>query len=127
MSTGQHRPPSVLLVEPQFVLRRTLCAVAADLGLAQVTEAFSIESAQSKLKSMTFDALILGCVEDPALAPWMRLIRSGQAPCPKAIRIVVLSTPACTLSREDFVGMGADVVLQKPFKVGEVFEAAAPP
>lgn len=127
MSTVQRRPPSVLLVEPQFVLRRTLCAVAADLGLAQVTEAFSIESAQSKLKSTTFDALILGCVEDPALAPWMRLIRSGQAPCPKAIRIVVLSTPACTLSREDFVGMGADVVLQKPFKVGEVFEAAAPP
>lgn len=126
MSTAQRRPLSVLLVEPQFVLRRTLCAVAADLGLAQVTEAFSIESAQARLKSSTFDALVLGCVEDAALAPWLRQIRSGESPCPKDIRIVVLSTPASALSTTELIDMGADVVLQKPFKIGAVFEAAAP-
>lgn len=126
MSTVQRQMPSVLLVEPQFVLRRTLCAVAAELGLARVTEVVSIESAQLRVKSATFDALILGCVDDPALAPWIRLIRNGGSPCPSDIRIVVLSTPACVLSTAALIDIGADVALQKPYKIGAVFEAAAP-
>lgn len=114
----------MLLVEPQFVLRRTLCSVGTELGLAEVTEALSIEAAQAKLKAESFEALILGGIETTALTHLVTQIRSGQAGCPADIRIIVMQSPALSVSREALEQIGTDVFIERPFKVGQVFSAA---
>ncbi|MCX2863613.1 hypothetical protein OOZ63_17415 [Paucibacter sp. PLA-PC-4] len=124
MTSQQMRLPQVLLVEPQFVLRRTLGSVGAELRLAEVTEALSVEAAQAKLNAASFDALILGGIETTTLTEFVTQIRSGQAGCPADIRIVVMQSPAMSATRETLEQIGADVVIERPFKVGQVFSAA---
>ena len=124
MTSQQTKLPQVLLVEPQFVLRRTLCSVGAELGLAAVTEALSIEAAQAKLKVGSFDALILGGIETKAILQLVTQIRSGQAGCPSDIRIIVTQGPAMSVTREALEQIGIDVFIERPFKVGQVFSAA---
>ena len=124
MTSQQTKLPQVLLVEPQFVLRRTLCSVGAELGLAAVTEALSIEAAQAKLKVGSFDALILGGIETKAILQLVTQIRSGQAGCRADIRIIVTQSPAMSVTREGLEQIGIDVFIERPFKVGQVFSAA---
>jgi len=124
MTSQQIGLPQVLLLEPQFVLRRTLCSVGAELGLAAVTEALSIEAAQAKLRTAEFDALILGGIETMALAQLVKQIRSGQAGCRADIRIVVMQSPAMSVTTQALRQIGVDAVIERPFKVGQVFSVA---
>lgn len=124
MTLQQTRLPQVLLVEPQFVLRRTLCSVGTELGLAEVTEALSMDAAQTKLKLGTFDALILGGIEASVLTLLVTQIRSGQASCPADTRIVVMLSPGASVTREALEHMGVDAVVEPPFRVGKIFSVA---
>lgn len=124
MTSPQMGLPQVLLVEPQFVLRRTLCSVGAELGLAEVTEVLSIEAAQAKLKVSNFDALILGGVETSALAELVTQVRSGQAGCRADTRIVVMLSPSISFTSEALEQIGVDVVVERPFRVSQVFSFA---
>lgn len=51
--------PRVLLVEPQFVLRRTLAAVARDMQLADVQEAASFGAAERLAGLQRYDVVVL--------------------------------------------------------------------
>lgn len=124
MTSQQTELPQVLLVEPQFVLRRTLCSVSAELGLAAVTEALSIEAAPAKLKVAIFDALILGGIETSALTQLVAQIRNGQAGCLVNIPIVVMLSPSISITKEALEKIGVDVVIERPFRVGQVFSVA---
>lgn len=122
MTSQETGLPQVLLVEPQFVLRRTLCSVGAELGLAAVTEALNIEAARAKLKVASFDALILGGIETSALTQLVTQIRNGQAGCRADTRIgVMLSPSTISVTREALEQIGVDVVIERPFRVGQVF------
>lgn len=123
MTSQQTKLPQVLLVEPQFVLRRTLCSVSAELGLAAVTEALSVEAALAKLKVASFDALILGGIETSALTQLVTQVRDGRAGCLVNIRIVVMRSPSTAVTKEVLEQIGVDAVIERPFRVGQVFSA----
>ena len=127
MTSPKTRLPRVLLVEPQFVLRRTICSVGAELSLANVTEALNIESAHEKLKVSHFDALILGGIETPALAQLVTRIRSGQAGCRADLHIVATMSPSASVTSEALEQVGVDAVITRPFKVGQIFSVALKP
>ena len=124
MTSPKTRLPQVLLVEPQFVLRRTLCSVGAELGLAEVTDALNIEAAQAKLKVSNYDALILGGIETSALVQLVTQIRSGQAGCRADLRIVATMSPSISVTSEAMEQIGVDAVIARPFKVGQIFSVA---
>lgn len=123
MTSQQTKLPQVLLVEPQFVLRRTLCSVSAELGLAAVTEALSVEAALAKLKVSSFDAMILGGIETSALTQLVTQVRDGRGGCLVNIRIVVMLSPSISVTKEALEQIGVDAVIERPFRVGQVFSA----
>ena len=82
--------PRVLLVEPQFVLRRTLAAVARDLGLADVDEAATLGAAERAAQARPYDVIVLSSEAAPDAADALaRLVAAAHA-----TRAVLLLAPA---------------------------------
>ena len=57
--------PRILLVEPQFVLRRTMVMVARDLGMVDFHEASSVGRARALLATGAYEGLVLDLQEGP--------------------------------------------------------------
>ena len=57
----------LLLVEPQFVLRRTVSTMAREMGLADVVEATGVAGAERLLYEQRFDALLVALDDDLSL------------------------------------------------------------
>ena len=69
-------PIELLLVEPQFLLRRTVAAVARDMQLANPKEITTIEQAESLVSFQAFDALFLSLDEEAAALELMARVRN---------------------------------------------------
>ncbi|HZY19944.1 MAG TPA: response regulator [Ramlibacter sp.] len=107
--------PRVLLVEPQFVLRRTFAAAARDLGLAEVHEAANLGAAERLAALQSYAAVVLSQEAAPAAAPGalQQLADTAQA----ARRILLLAPGEAA---PDGV-----TVLRKPVKVKDLLGALA--
>jgi len=57
--------PRVLVVEPHFVLRRTIVLAAARLGVTQIQEAASVAVAQRMQQGHTYDTIVLALDAGP--------------------------------------------------------------
>ncbi len=85
---------SMLVVEPDGVVRSTVASVVRELGLAQVHQAASVPLGTHWLTEYPVDALVLSLADaNPALDLLARL-RAGEFPSKADIPVVVLA-PAC--------------------------------
>jgi len=118
-------PPRILLVEPQFVLRRTLVAVGRDLGVVEFHEAASLERARMLLDVEAFHGLVLDFQDsDRALILLDELRKGGFASAPDA-HVVVLAAALRPDEERRLQGVGVSMVLQRPFKIGQLLECLA--
>ena len=118
-------PIELLLVEPQFLLRRTVAAVARDMRLANPKELTSIEQAESLLAFKTFDALFLSMDEEAAALELMSRVRSGDTKCAADIPIAVTAATCSAPMALRLKQLDVRRLVLRPFKVKGVLDAIA--
>ena len=76
-ANGRGDRPVLLLLEPYFVMRHTVAAVARELGLADIVEATSLDGARQQLARRPFDACMLSVAPDRRELELIQQLRSG--------------------------------------------------
>jgi hypothetical protein len=116
-------PISLLLVEPQFLLRRTVAAAARDMRLANPQEITTIEAAARLLASRSFDALFLSLDEEGPALELLASVRKGETQCDAAIPIAVTAAACNTDLALRLKTLEVRRLLLRPFKVKGVLDA----
>ena len=116
-------PIDLLLVEPQFLLRRTVAAVARDMRLANPQEVTSIEAASRLVAIQAFDALFLSLDDEAAALELMSRVRNGDTLCAAAIPIAVTAAACDTSLALRLKHLDVRRLLLRPFKVKGVLDA----
>ena len=114
---GGAATPTLLLLEPCFVLRRTVASVVQSLQLARISEAPSLSLAHGMAANQRFDAFVLALGEQREELTLLRQLRAGHtlsAPsAPVAVMIETCDAELVLALRE----LGVMRVMLKPFKV----------
>jgi hypothetical protein len=118
-------PIKLLLVEPQFLLRRTVAAVARDMRLADPKEVTTIEHAESLVSLHAYDALFLSMDEENAALELMRRVRDGGSKCAAGIPIAVTAAACDTPLALRLKHLEVRRLILRPFKVKGVLDAIA--
>lgn len=125
MNFATHPAASLLLVEPQSLMRRTVAAVARELGLAEIHEASSVEAAARMMAAQRYDALVIDLDAEGAAIELMSRLRSGDSQCEKGIPIAVMAGSCDTHMALRLKQLEVRRVLLKPFKVKGVLDSVA--
>ena len=115
--------PRILLVEPQFVLRRTMVMVARDLGMVDFHEASSVGRARALLGTGAYEGLVLDLQEGPQALELLGELRQGRFATPRDARVVVLAGGGSPVNAERLQGLDVDRVLGKPVRISELLDA----
>jgi hypothetical protein len=118
-------PIELLLVEPQFLLRRTVAAVARELRLAHPKELTTIEQAATLVSLQAFDALFLSLDEEAAALALMERVRHGETRCAASIPIAVTAAACGTQLALRLKQLEVRRLVLRPFKVKGVLDAIA--
>ena len=118
-------PIELLLVEPQFLLRRTVAAVARDMRLANPKEITTIEQAAALVAFQAYDALFLSLDEEEAALELMSRVRHGDTRCARDIPIAVTAAACGTLLALRLKELEVRRLILRPFKVKGVLDAIA--
>ena len=112
--------PRILLVEPQFVLRRTIVIVARDLGMVDFHEASSVGRARTLLAAQTYDGLVLDLHEEQQALELLGELRLGRFATARDARVVVLAADAKPDAASRLQALGATCVLNKPVRISDL-------
>lgn len=115
--------PRILLVEPQFVLRRTMVMVARDLGMVDFHEASSVGRARALLATGAYEGLVLDLQEGPQTLELLSELRQGRFATPRDARVVVLAGGGSPVDAERLQGLDVARVLGKPVRISELLDA----
>ena len=118
-------PIDLLLVEPQFLLRRTVAAVARDMRLATPKELTSIEQAAALVATRAFGALFLSLDDEAAALELMSRVRNGDTKCAPHVPIAVMAAACDTPLALRLKHLEVRRLLLRPFKVKGVLDAIA--
>jgi len=116
-------PISLLLVEPQFLLRRTVAAVARDMRLANPKEVTTIEAAETLISIKAYDALFLSMDEEAAALELMSRVRNGNTQCAADVPIAVTAAACGTPLALRLKQLEVKRLILRPFKVKGVLDA----
>jgi CheY-like chemotaxis protein len=119
------RRPALLIVEPDFLLRRTVAGVVRELALAEVHEATGVEAATRQLAEQPFEALLLALDDDGAAIELLRRLRRGALRSPPALPVAVTATACDAGLALRLKELDVKRVLLKPFKVKGVIDTIA--
>jgi len=112
----------LLLVEPQFVLRRTVSTMAREMGLADVQEATSPAIAERLLFERRYDALLIAIDDEGEALELLRRLRAGEASHPADV-LVAATASACDVELAlKLKQLDVCRLLLKPFKVKGMLE-----
>jgi len=115
--------PRVLLVEAQFVLRRTIVMVARDLGMVDFDEASNAGRARTLLTTGAYTGLVLD-LQDRALAmALLSDLRHGKFACPAQTPVVVLAADLHPEDSAQLETLGVCRVLRKPVRIRDILSA----
>ena len=78
-SAHRTRRPLLLVIEPDFMVRRTIALVARDLDIADVHETSGSDAAASLLATASYDGVLV-CIDDRGYA-LIEQLRSGRTLC----------------------------------------------
>ena len=118
-------PIELLLVEPQFLLRRTVAAVARDMRLANPREITTMEQAETLVSLQAFDALFLSLDEEAAALELMSRVRNGETKCAPDVPIAVTAAACDTPLALRLKLLEVKRLVLRPFKVKGVLDAIA--
>lgn len=122
MSTTGTRHCRLLLVEPQFVLRRTVAVMAREMGLADVQEATSAAVAERLLSERPYGALLIALDEQGEALALLRRLRSGETAQPLDLPVAVTAAACDVELALRLKELDVFRLLLKPFKVRGVLE-----
>jgi len=114
--------PSLLVVEPDFLMRRIIVSVVRDMALARPSEALGIAPAERLLQSTAYDALLLAMSADDAALTLLAQLRQGRCTCAAATPVAVATAQCDAGLVQQLHALGVRRVLIKPFKVKDVIE-----
>lgn len=115
--------PRILLVEPQFVLRRTMVMVARDLGIVDFHEASNVGRARALLAADAFDGLVLDLQEGLAAMELLKDLRQGKFATPQDARVYVLAAATEALDDRGLESLGVARMLRKPVRISALLDA----
>ncbi|KQP37341.1 response regulator [Pseudorhodoferax sp. Leaf274] len=117
--------PAVLLVEPQFVMRRTMVAVAREMRLVEFHEVASVARAVPLLESRRFGGMVLDIDDGSDALTLLERLRAGQFVCRPDLPVVALTFTAAPGPAAQLEALKPLRTLHKPFKVGELLSSVA--
>lgn len=117
--------PRLLLLEPYFVLRHTIAAVARELRIADIVEATSLESATQMLEHRSFDACLVSVGDERQELALIQRLRDGvlasRPDAPVAVTAATVDAGLVLALKE----MHVSRIVLKPFKVKVMLETLA--
>jgi DNA-binding response OmpR family regulator len=116
MSTTQ-RKSSLLLLEPDHMLRRTVALTARSANLAEVREATSIDNARALLKSDAFDGVLLTLSTEDHELELIENVRAGKTASSSGATIAVMVTQCDADRAKKLQLLGVNQIILRPFKV----------
>lgn len=117
--------PRILLIEPQFVLRRTIAMVARDLGMVDFHEASNVGRARTLLAGGPFAGLVLDLAEGAQAMALLDELRQGRFATARDARVVVLATDGKPVDAARLQALGVTCVLEKPVRISDLLSAIA--
>ncbi len=118
-----HVLPAVLLVEPQFVLRRTIVTVARELDLVAFHEATNMDRALALLGSRRFAGIVIDLGDGPDTVTLLEELRKGAFACGARIPVIVMTSEPGKPDAPTLAPLWPVDVLRKPFKIGALLES----
>ena len=125
MNRLQTALPTVLLVEPQFVLRHTIVSVARELGMVEFHEATNMARAQTALNSRNFSGVVFDMGDGPEGHALLAELRKGSFLCAAEIPVVLMTSKPGAREDSTLQAFNPVGVLQKPFKIGELLQSVS--
>jgi CheY-like chemotaxis protein len=113
----------MLIVEPHFVLRRTVAVLARDLGLVTVQEASSHAAAEKLLQESRFDAMLIALDERGEALELLRQLRAGSTVQVTDLPVAATATLCDVELALRLKQLDVSRLLIKPFKVRDMLGA----
>jgi DNA-binding response OmpR family regulator len=120
---GRAASGRLLIVEPQFVLRRTVSTMARQMGLAEVDEAATVAMAGRLLFERRFDGLLIALDERGEALLLLEGLRTGAWPQPAGLPVAAMASACDVELALRLKELDVTRLLLKPFKVRGVLEA----
>lgn len=117
----------VLLVESQFVLRRTIAMVGRDLGVVDFHEASSVGRARTLLTMDTFASIVLDLHEKQQALELISDVRRGKLTHPGDLKIIVLAADLLSIEALRLRELGVHCVFNKPVRIADLLNAVVQP
>lgn len=113
------RPPEneLLVMEPDSMVRGTLCAVCRDLELAQMTQASSVAMAEQRLAEQVFDGLLIAIDEASSGLALLQRLRAGAWATRADAAVAVMARGCDTTTAHALRDLGVRRILLRPFKI----------
>ncbi len=115
--------PRFVLMESQFVLRRTMAMVARDLGVVDFHEASNVARARTLLAGDAFDGLVLDVQEGVPAMELLADLRKGRFATPADVRVLVLAADGRPVEADRLQALGVHCVLGKPVRISDLLAA----
>lgn len=117
--------PRVLLLEPQFVLRRTIALVSRDLCAFDFHEASSAGRARTLLAGQAYAGLVLDLQEGAPVFELLHGLRQGQFATHPHAWAIVLTAGLDAGEGARLQALGVAQVLPKPVKISTLLQSLA--
>ena len=111
------KPPHILLIEPDNLVRGTLAGVCRDLGLARVHQATSVAGATGWLGRRDLQGILVALDEEGAAMSMLAAVRAGQFACPSQLVLAVMSSTCTVETAKALKDLEVMRFLLQPFKL----------
>ncbi len=125
MTMAPQALPRVLLVEQQFVMRRTIVSVARDLGVADVQDASTVDRGRALLAGGAYQGLLLNLDDASGAIELLAELRGGKFVSRPDVPVIVMASELRPADEQRLKTLKVSQLLRKPFKIGVLLNAVA--
>ena len=111
------KPPHILLIEPDGMVRGTLAGVCRDLGIAQIHQAVSVAAAQPFLDSPDLQGMLVTLDDEGSAMAMLTELRAGRFTCDAGLPVAVMSTSCTVETAKALKALDVKRILLQPFKL----------
>ena len=111
------KPPHILLIEPDNLVRGTLAGVCRDLGLARVHQATSVAAATDWLGRRDLQGILVALDDEGAAMKLLASVRAGEFACPAQLVVAVMSSSCTVETAKSLKALDVMRFLLQPFKL----------